>query len=107
FPGTRRPIEMAGAVAPASEFRRRALAEWGTISDNLPRGGPGRARRLSPAARFDPRLTTIPRGCPVATVADQTPQTKDKRPNSSAFKVVPETRDLRDRVRAAAADCGR
>jgi geranylgeranyl pyrophosphate synthase len=43
----------------------------------------------------------------VATVADPTPQTKDKRPNSSAFKVVPETRDLRDRVRAAAADFGR
>jgi geranylgeranyl pyrophosphate synthase len=43
----------------------------------------------------------------VATVADPTPQTRDKRPNSSAFKVVPETRDLRDRVRAAAGDLGR
>jgi geranylgeranyl pyrophosphate synthase len=34
------------------------------------------------------------------------PATKDKRPNSSAFKVVPETRELRDRVRAAAAELG-
>jgi geranylgeranyl pyrophosphate synthase len=43
----------------------------------------------------------------VATVTDTKPETKDRRPNSSAFKVVPETRELRDRVRAAAADFGR
>jgi geranylgeranyl pyrophosphate synthase len=43
----------------------------------------------------------------VATAADLTPQNKDKRPNSSAFKVVPETREVRDRVRSAAADLGR
>ncbi|HKI37676.1 MAG TPA: polyprenyl synthetase family protein [Gemmataceae bacterium] len=41
----------------------------------------------------------------MATVAEK-PETKDKRPNSSAFKVVPETRELRDRVRAAAAEFG-
>jgi geranylgeranyl diphosphate synthase type II len=43
----------------------------------------------------------------VATATDSKPETKDKRPNSSAFKVVPETRELRDRVRAAAADLGK
>jgi geranylgeranyl diphosphate synthase, type II len=43
----------------------------------------------------------------VATVTDPKPETKDRRPNSSAFKVVPETRELRDRVRAAAADFGK
>jgi geranylgeranyl diphosphate synthase type II len=41
----------------------------------------------------------------VATVANSKPDTK--RPNSSAFKVVPETRELRDRVRATAADMGK
>src|SRR5690242_1393069 len=54
----------------------------------------------SPACRH-------PRGCPVATVTDPKPETKDRRPNSSAFKVVPETREQRDRVRAAAADFGK
>jgi geranylgeranyl diphosphate synthase, type II len=43
----------------------------------------------------------------VATVTSPKPETKDKRPNSSAFKVVPETRELRDRVRAAAAEFGK
>lgn len=32
---------------------------------------------------------------------------KEKRPNSSAFKVVPQTRELRDHIRAAAAACAR
>jgi geranylgeranyl pyrophosphate synthase len=41
----------------------------------------------------------------VATVASPQPDTK--RPNSSAFKVVPDTRELRDRVRAIAADMGK
>ncbi len=43
----------------------------------------------------------------MATATDTRPDTKDKRPNSSAFKVVPETRELRDRVRAAAAELGK
>ncbi|HYT87101.1 MAG TPA: polyprenyl synthetase family protein [Gemmataceae bacterium] len=43
----------------------------------------------------------------MATAAEPKAETKDKRPNSSAFKVVPETRALRDRVRAAAADFGK
>ncbi len=43
----------------------------------------------------------------MATVADPPAEKKsDKRPNSSQFKVVPETRDLRDRVRAAAQKFG-
>ncbi len=42
----------------------------------------------------------------MSILADAKPETKDKRPNSSAFKMVPETRDLRDRVRAAAAELG-
>ncbi len=41
----------------------------------------------------------------MATVASPQPETK--RPNSSAFKAVPETRELRDRVRTAAADMGK
>ena len=43
----------------------------------------------------------------MSILADAKPETKDKRPNSSAFKVVPQTRELRDQVRAAAADLGR
>jgi len=43
----------------------------------------------------------------VSILADAKPETKAKRPSSSAFKMVPETRELRDRVRAAAADLGR
>jgi geranylgeranyl pyrophosphate synthase len=43
----------------------------------------------------------------VAIAAGPKAETKDKRPNSSAFKVVPETRELRDRVRVAAADFGK
>jgi geranylgeranyl pyrophosphate synthase len=42
----------------------------------------------------------------VAT-ASETQERKDKRPNSAAFKVVPEKREERDRVRAAAADFAR
>src|SRR5438105_2093577 len=43
----------------------------------------------------------------VATAAEPQAEKKDKRPNTAAFKVVPETRALRDRVRAAAADFGK
>jgi geranylgeranyl pyrophosphate synthase len=40
----------------------------------------------------------------VATVAEAKPEPKTKRPNTAHFKVVPETRELRDRVRTAAAN---
>jgi geranylgeranyl pyrophosphate synthase len=43
----------------------------------------------------------------VATVAEAKPEPKTKRPNTAHFKVVPETRELRDRVRAAAANFAR
>jgi geranylgeranyl pyrophosphate synthase len=42
-----------------------------------------------------------------AVGAPAAPAKKDKRLNSAAFKVVPETRELRDRVRAAAAEFAR
>jgi geranylgeranyl pyrophosphate synthase len=38
----------------------------------------------------------------VATVAELPAETKSKRPSTAHFKVVPETRDLRDRIRAEA-----
>jgi geranylgeranyl pyrophosphate synthase len=40
----------------------------------------------------------------VATVAEAKAEPKSKRPNTAHFKVVPETRELRDQVRAAAAN---
>jgi geranylgeranyl diphosphate synthase type II len=40
----------------------------------------------------------------VATAVETRTEKKDKRVNSSAFKVVPETRELRDQVRTAAAE---
>lgn len=40
----------------------------------------------------------------MATVAEAKAEPKNKRPNTAHFKVVPETRELRDRVRAAAAN---
>jgi geranylgeranyl pyrophosphate synthase len=40
-------------------------------------------------------------------VAAPAAEKKDKKPTSSQFKVVPETRELRDRIRAAATDCGK
>jgi geranylgeranyl diphosphate synthase, type II len=40
----------------------------------------------------------------VATAVEVKPEKKDKRPNTAHLKVVPETRELRDRVRAAAAE---
>jgi geranylgeranyl diphosphate synthase type II len=42
----------------------------------------------------------------VPTAAVETPK-KDKRASTAHLKVVPETRELRDRVRAAAAEVGR
>jgi geranylgeranyl pyrophosphate synthase len=42
----------------------------------------------------------------VATVAEPQVEKKDKRPSTAHLKVVPETRELRDRVRAAAAVFG-
>jgi geranylgeranyl diphosphate synthase, type II len=42
----------------------------------------------------------------VATAAVEPPK-KDKRPSTAHLKVVPETRELRDRVRTAAAELGR
>lgn len=42
---------------------------------------------------------------PVAVTAE--PAAKDRRLNSAAFKVVPEARELRDRIRAVAADVAR
>jgi len=45
-----------------------------------------------------------PREDPTVAIAAETPaEKKDKRPNSAHLKVMPETRDLRDRVRAEAA----
>jgi geranylgeranyl pyrophosphate synthase len=43
----------------------------------------------------------------VATATEPQPATKSKRPNTAPFKVVPETRELRDHIRAAAADFGK
>jgi geranylgeranyl pyrophosphate synthase len=43
----------------------------------------------------------------VATATQPQPAKKDKRPNTAPFKVVPETRELRDRIRQAAADFGK
>jgi geranylgeranyl pyrophosphate synthase len=43
----------------------------------------------------------------VTTAVEPRAEKKDKRANSAAFKVVPETRELRDRVRAEAARVGR
>ncbi len=40
----------------------------------------------------------------MVTAAETKAETKDKRPNSAHLKLVPETREMRDRVRAAAAD---
>jgi geranylgeranyl pyrophosphate synthase len=42
----------------------------------------------------------------VATVAEPKPEKKDKRPSTAHLKVVPETRELRDRIRAEAARFG-
>jgi hypothetical protein len=42
----------------------------------------------------------------VAPVAELASEKKDKRPNTAHLKVVPETRELRDRVRAEAARLG-
>jgi len=39
----------------------------------------------------------------VATVAEPKVEKKDKRPNTAPFKVMPETRELRDRIRGEAA----
>src|SRR5688572_1615647 len=52
--------------------------------------------------RFDVAPTSFEEST-VATAAEPRAEKKDKRPNSSAFKVVPETRALRDRIRAEAA----
>jgi len=38
----------------------------------------------------------------VATAVEAKPDKKDKRPSTSHFKIVPETRELRDRLRAEA-----
>jgi len=43
----------------------------------------------------------------VATVAEPKPETKERRPSTAHLKIVPETRELRDRVRAEAARFGR
>ncbi len=43
----------------------------------------------------------------VATVAEAKVEKKDKRPSTAHLKIVPETRELRDRVRAAAAEFGK
>ncbi len=45
----------------------------------------------------------LPRTAIVSIAADAKVEKKDKRPNTSAFKAVPETREMRDRVRGAAA----
>ncbi|MBV9123554.1 MAG: polyprenyl synthetase family protein [Planctomycetes bacterium] len=50
----------------------------------------------------------LPEDPPVVTSAPESKtEKKDKRPSTAAFKVVPETRELRDRVRTAAADFGK
>src|SRR5689334_11587448 len=46
---------------------------------------------------------THPRTSTVAIAVEPPAEKKSSRPNTSAFKVVPETRELRDRVRAEAA----
>jgi geranylgeranyl pyrophosphate synthase len=43
----------------------------------------------------------------VATAVEPQAEKKDKRPSTAHLKVVPETRELRDRVRTAAADFGK
>jgi len=43
----------------------------------------------------------------VATVVEPQAEKKDRRPNTAHFKVVPETRELRDRVRTAAHEAGK
>jgi geranylgeranyl pyrophosphate synthase len=43
----------------------------------------------------------------VVTAVEAKAEKKEKRPSTAAFKVVPETRELRDRIRAAAADHGK
>ncbi len=43
----------------------------------------------------------------MTTVADPKVEKKEKRPSSSHLKVVPETREMRDRVRAEAAEFGK
>ncbi len=43
----------------------------------------------------------------VTTAVESPTEKKDRRPSTAHLKVVPETRELRDRVRAAAADLGK
>src|SRR5207248_10116304 len=67
----------------------------------------GRARR-PPAVSRTTRASAPPEDSTVATTAAEVPTVKkDKRPSTAHFKIVPETRELRDRVRAAAADFGK
>src|SRR5256885_1111640 len=46
-------------------------------------------------------------GPEVAIAVDPQAEKKDKRPSPAHLKIAPETRELRDRVRAAAADLGK
>ena len=59
--------------------------------------------RIIPAPPGKPTSYSLPprQGTPNVTTAVETPPTKPPKLNSAAFKAVPETRELRDAVRAA------
>src|SRR5438552_1149926 len=64
-----------------------------------PASSPRTATRPPPSpnpSRDDEGIDTVTR------VADPPPEKKDRRPSTAHLKVVPETRELRDRVRAEA-----
>src|SRR5262249_46561619 len=50
---------------------------------------------------------SFPKRSAVTTAVETTTEKKEKRPSTAHLKVVPETREMRDRVRAAAADFGK
>jgi len=65
-----------------------------------------RARR-SPPVPDPPHLPAVEEAIVSTAVELEAPVSTSKRPNSAHFKVVPETRELRDQVRAAAAEFGK
>jgi geranylgeranyl pyrophosphate synthase len=65
-----------------------------------------RAFRKRPAAATSPTATSIEDEI-VATAAEARAEKKPTRPSTAHLKAVPETRELRDRVRAAAAELGK
>jgi geranylgeranyl pyrophosphate synthase len=72
------------------------------IPDNLPgRPSPRPLASVQPPPKIN-RDANSPEGWTVAPVAEPRTEKKDKRPSTAHLKVVPETRELRDRVRAEA-----